>query len=332
MLNSTTNFYIRYSRRYCILLYLMIISVSLSSTCQANTEIIIPVEVYEISENAQRAKEKATERAIQHALNHFTQSRLAPSQKHIIRHIPNKDSANIISSIRYIDEKVYKDRYFARLDLSIDVDILKRYLRTKGVHYVNQHSLPMMVIPIIVEPDGELKQWENPYLFLNYLDNNQKDYLVPLSMPFDTISPYDLSFENIRFNNPQIALDLKTRYQVEFITFLLFFKDKKGHYDSIHAVGWDSYGYINQKFPIQNTNTNPIENTLIDSFKKYINFIENRWKEVVVQRAGDAFKMNEIKALKIPFNALNLPKHEIIIGESADILQGNQSTDLDKLY
>src|SRR5512132_492876 len=171
----------------------------------------IPVDT--TAKDAVTARSQALEQGKKQGLERLMR-RLAPAQEQ--NQLPSVSDLNIERYVRNFEitsEELSPTRYIAKLTVSYEPDAVRELLRSAGVSFAQESSLPIVVVPLYDGPDGA-RLWsdKNPW-WQAWEKNLEPERLLRLVLPLGDLEDMSsLSVEQVQARDRAALLGLAKRY------------------------------------------------------------------------------------------------------------------------
>jgi Uncharacterized protein conserved in bacteria (DUF2066) len=171
----------------------------------------IPVDT--TAKDAVTARTQALEQGKKQGLERLMR-RLVPAQEQ--NQLPAVSDLNIERYVRNFEitsEELSSTRYIAKLTVSYEPDAVRELLRSAGVSFAQENSVPIVVLPLYEGPDGA-RLWsdKNPW-WQAWEQNLEPERLLRLVLPLGDLEDMSsLSVEQVQARDRAALLGLARRY------------------------------------------------------------------------------------------------------------------------
>jgi hypothetical protein len=273
----------------------------------------IPVDT--TAKDAVTARSQALEQGKKQGLEQLMR-RLVPAQEQ--NQLPSVSDLNIERYVRNFEitsEELSSTRYIAKLTVSYEPDAVRELLRSAGVSFAQESSVPIVVLPLYEGPDGA-RLWsdKNPW-WQAWEKNLEPERLLRLVLPLGDLEDMgSLSVQQVQARDRAALLGLARRYNSQdalVVTAKLVGPAPMAANAAQSAEGpatvqltMERIGQTEQLNPPETVQARPdqsLEDLLGEAVRGLQNSLDERWKSANLLRLDQA----GIMVVDIPITALS---------------------------
>lgn len=170
-------------------------------TVKADVFSVDNIKVDETASSATSAKKQAyliaKEKAVREVLNKI----VLKDDKDKVSYLSDSEINRLIKNITVLHEKNSSIRYIATLNISLNPDSVKQFLKNKGAKFVDDKSSYYLIIPVVTEYGREVI-WTDNSLNAEFKKLDSKNYLTPWVLPYGDYEDRSvINMHNIENNN-----------------------------------------------------------------------------------------------------------------------------------
>jgi hypothetical protein len=222
--------------------------------------------------------------------------RLVPAEE--ASHLPPVGNLNVehyVQNFEIADEELSATRYLAKLTVSYDPEAVRDLLRSEGLAAAETPSVPIVVLPVYVAPDGARLWPDNNPWWEAWAQNLDLERLLRLVMPLGDLEDINrATVEQVQARDRDALAALAGRYgsqDVLIVTAKLLSGGDTGAGPPSVQVAMEQIGTLEQSNPPQTLRGRPgqtLEELMAEAVRGLQDSLDERWKDANLLRFDQA--------------------------------------------